>query len=109
MNKHTHMVLVLVLLLGMGTAIPAASSAAEVTPLQLDASIGYGSGPNDFDAGFGFNVGGGYTLGSIDRNLQARLEIGYYTFSRDVLGTTWTSPGYPLPLGPATISRSPNG
>ncbi len=45
MNKHTHMVLVLVLLLGMGTAIPTVSSAAEVTPLQLDASIGYGSGP----------------------------------------------------------------
>ena len=99
MNKHAHMVLVLVLLLGMGTAIPTVSTAAEVTPLQLDASIGYGSGPSDFDAGFGFNVGGGYTLSSIDSNLQARLEIGYYTFDRDFAGNSLDFTRMPFAVG----------
>ena len=99
MKKLTSIMLALVLLLGMGTAIPAVSSAAEVRPLQLDGSIGYGSGPNDFDAGFGFNVGGGYTLSSIDKNLQARLEIGYYTFSRDVLGGSLDFTRIPFAFG----------
>jgi hypothetical protein len=99
MNKYTHTALVLVLLLGMGTVIPTVSSAAEATPFQLDASIGYGSGPSDFDAGFGFNVGGGYTLSSIDSNLQARLDIGYYTFEQDILGDTLDFTRVPFAVG----------
>jgi hypothetical protein len=83
----------------MVTAIPGVASAAEATPFQLDASIGYGSGPGDFDAGFGFNVGGGYTLSSIDRNLQARVEVGYYTFDRDVLGASLEFTRIPFAFG----------
>ena len=97
MSRHMHIILVLVLL-EMGT-VPAASFAAEATPFQLDASIGYGSGPNDFDAGFGFNFGGGYTLSSIDRNLQARAEIGYYNFGRDVLGNSLDFTRIPFDIG----------
>lgn len=99
MSKKTHTVLVLVLLLGMVTAVPAVSSAAETTPFQLDASIGYGSGPGDFDAGFGFNFGGGYMLNSIDPNLQARMEIGYFTFDRDLAGVSLDYTRMPFAFG----------
>ncbi len=105
MNKISHIVLVLVVLVlvllsGTGTAAHAATrTSVEQSPYQLDASIGYGSGPGDFDAGFGFNFGAGYTLGSIDKNLQARAEIGRYGFERDFLGNTLDFTRMPFDFG----------
>jgi hypothetical protein len=87
---------VVVLLLALATPVPAAYGA---DTMQLDASIGYGSGPNDFDAGFGFNFGGGYNLPSIDKNLQLRMEIGYFMFDRGVLGTTLDYTRMPFGFG----------
>jgi opacity protein-like surface antigen len=86
MKRFMISILVIVLLTATGTTVFAKSP--EQGPYEVDGSIGFGSGPGDFDAGFGFNFGAGYMLSSVVKNLQARIDIGYFTFSRDFFGSS---------------------
>ncbi len=73
------------------TVVPAASAApaSSVTAAnEIDATFGFGSGPGDFDAAAGFSFGAGTMLPSIDKNLQARIDVSYFDFSRDFFSTT---------------------
>ncbi len=74
------------LLMAVAPIAPAAS--ISTAPYEIDATVGFGSGPKDFDAAAGFSFGAGTMLSSIDQNLQARIDIGYFDFSRDFFGQT---------------------
>ncbi len=73
-----------ILLAAAGTSAFAATK-TEPGVYEIDGSLGFGSGPGDFDAGVGVNFGAGMMLNSIDKNLQARIDFGYYDFSTDFL------------------------
>ncbi len=80
-------ILIANLLLLSVLALPAlaepATTSADQSTIEVDGSLMFASGPDSFDSGFGLNFGAGYTLGTIDKNLQARIDIGYLKFSRD--------------------------
>ncbi len=81
MKILTTIMFAIVILLGLNAT---AFSKTEGTPagrdLEVDGSFAFATGPDSFDAGYGFNFGAGYML---DRNLQARFDISYYYFSYD--------------------------
>ncbi len=66
---------------------------------QLDASLGLATGPGDYDSGWGFSIGGGYTLASIDKNLQARLDISFFDFRHDFPWGSGTYTRVPITIG----------
>jgi hypothetical protein len=83
----------------MGTMSHAKSTvsggASESAVYEVDASLAPATGPGDYDSGIGINFGGGYTLESIDKNLQARFDISFYEFRHD------------FPWGGGTYTRVP--
>lgn len=82
MNKLAAMALAMFLLVGGATAAFAKSSAApEKGMFEVDGSFAVATGPDSFDSSPGVNFGGGYMLSSIDKNLQARVDLSYYNFS----------------------------
>lgn len=79
--------LTMFLLVGGGTAAHAKSATfIDKRMFEVDGSFAFGSGPGAFDSGGGVNFGAGYLLSTIDRNLQARIDLSYYDFSSDFLG-----------------------
>jgi opacity protein-like surface antigen len=78
MKKINLLFLVLFLVVGMAAT---ASAKTENPGFEIDGSFGFGTGPGDYDPGFGLNFGGGYTFPDI--NLQARVDISYFDFSYD--------------------------
>jgi hypothetical protein len=81
-------VLTIFLLLSTGTAAfakttKASTSGAGAGEFEVDGSFGFATGPGDFNSGFGVNFGAGYMLGTIDKHLQARVDLSYYDFSYD--------------------------
>jgi opacity protein-like surface antigen len=87
MNKLAAVVLAMFLLVGGGTAAYAkAATVSDKGMFEVDGSFGFGTGPGSFDSGVGVNVGAGYMLSTIDKNLQARVDLSYYDFSTDFLG-----------------------
>ena len=101
MKRTITAVLTLALVLTVTTVIPttAAAAGSKPGPYEIDGSIGFGSGSGDFDAGFGANFGAGYMLDSIDKNLQARIDLGYYNFSRDFFGIGLDFTRMPITIG----------
>lgn len=95
MKRITAALLASFLLLSMSPTAVLAESTTPPGSYEVDGSIGFGTGPNDFDTGFGFNFGGGYML---DPNLQARFDISYFDFSRNVPGTSLDYTRIPLVL-----------
>ncbi len=87
MKKLTLALLSFFLVTTMGTTAFAAARPTDHGTYEIDGSLGFGTGPGDFDKGLGFNFGAGYILNNID-NLQARLDVGYFTFDRTFLGST---------------------
>jgi opacity protein-like surface antigen len=80
MKKIALLFLTLFLVVGM----TATASAKTGSPgFEIDGSFGFASGPGDFDAGFGTNFGAGYMLDSVLENLQARIDVSYFDFSRE--------------------------
>jgi len=75
-------------------SLPALAASAEGTTsgskrdFEVDGALLLGSGPSGFDSGYGLNAGVGYTLGDIDKNLQARVDISYSHFTKDYFGQT---------------------
>ena len=80
MKKITLLFLALFLAVGMTST---ASAKTENPGVEIDGSFGFGSGPGDYDPGFGLNFGAGYTFPDI--NLQARVDVSYFDFSYDNL------------------------
>ena len=81
MNKLAAMALAMFLLVGGGTAAFAKSAAvSEKGMFEVDGSFAVANGPDSFDAGPGVNFGAGYMLSTIDKNLQARVDLSYYSF-----------------------------
>jgi opacity protein-like surface antigen len=80
-------IVVLTTLILLGQNATAFSKTVE-TPtgrdFEVDGSFAVATGPDSFDAGYGFNFGAGYMLRTIDRNLQARIDISFFNFSNDV-------------------------
>jgi opacity protein-like surface antigen len=68
--------------------IAAAPAFAETsgTKYSADGSLGFGSGPANYDTGFSFNFGFGYSLDGILKDLQARIDVSYFDFGRDYYG-----------------------
>jgi opacity protein-like surface antigen len=87
MNKLAAMALAMFLLVGGGTAAFAKpATVSDKGMFEVDGSFGVGSGTGALDSGGGVNFGAGYMLSTIDKNLQARVDLSYYDFSTDFLG-----------------------
>jgi opacity protein-like surface antigen len=99
MIKTIFMLFVAFFTLSMGTVSYAKTAGTEgadgLGDYEFDASVGPATGPGDYDGGFGINFGAGYTLRSIDKNLQARFDISFYHFNHD------------YPWGTGTYTRVP--
>jgi opacity protein-like surface antigen len=61
----------------------ARTARSDMGNFEIDGSFGFASGPDSFDAGFGVNFGAGYLLTEIDPNLQARVDLSYFSFDQD--------------------------
>jgi opacity protein-like surface antigen len=88
MNKKLAAVTLAVFLLvgGGSTAFAKSGSVSGKDLFEVDGSFGFGSGSGALDSGYGFNFGAGYMLSSIDKKLQARVDLSYYDFSTTFLG-----------------------
>jgi opacity protein-like surface antigen len=104
MKTLTIVVLTILILLGQNAT---AFSKTVATPargdFEVDGSFALATGPDSFDAGYGFNFGAGYLLRTIDKNLQARIDISYYSFSYDY-GTGFGSTSLSYTRVPVTVS-----
>jgi hypothetical protein len=87
MNKLTTVAFVLFVLLGLHSSVFASTTRSEEAlsgdNFEVDGSLGPASGPGDYKRGFGVNFGAGYALSTIDRNLQARVDLSFYQFNYD--------------------------
>ena len=87
MKKITIAIMSITLLLICGTSFAAGrTGSASQSQFEVDGSFGFGTGPGDYDPGFGLNFGAGYTIPNM--NLQARVDISYFDFGYDYLGYT---------------------
>jgi len=78
--------LALLILLCAGTTVTAKPLTMDTENLEIDGSFAFASGPGDFNSGFGVNFGAGYMLNTLVKNLQGRIDVAYFNFSRDVPG-----------------------
>ncbi len=69
--------------LAFAKTIRSSSAGLQTSEAEVDGSFAFATGPGSFDTGYGLNFGAGYTLGEIDKNLQARVDISYFQFSYD--------------------------
>jgi opacity protein-like surface antigen len=80
-----------------------ASSSSETSSaagnFEVDGSFAFATGPGSFNNGYGFNVGGGYTLSSMDKNLQVRADLTIFDFSYDHYADRFDSRRIPLVIG----------
>jgi hypothetical protein len=103
MKKTILPLLVAFFTLSMGTMAYAKSAgserAHESEVYEFDASLAPATGPGDYDSGVGINFGAGYSLASVDKNLQARFDISYYQFKHDFPWGSGTYTRVPLIVG----------
>ena len=66
---------------------------------NLSYSLAPATGPGVYDSGWGINFGGGYMLGSVDRNLEARIDLSFYQFKHDFSWGTGTYTRVPITIG----------
>jgi hypothetical protein len=96
MKKLTISLLTLFLII-----VAAASGYAAVSPggsYEVDGSLAFATGPGDFDDGWGLSFGAGYMMKDIE-NLQARVDLSYFSFERDVFGTNVEYTRVPIAAG----------
>jgi hypothetical protein len=100
MKKTVFTLLVAFFTLSVGTMSYAKSvgseGAASSAVYEFDASLAPATGPDDYNSGFGINFGAGYTLASIDKNLQARFDLSFYHFNNDFLWGSGTYTRVPM-------------
>jgi hypothetical protein len=101
MKKTISMLIVALFTLGIVTCVDAAGPEGGPSSgaYQLDASLGLATGPGDYDSGWGFSIGAGYTLESIDKNLQARLDLSFFDFKHDFSWGSGTYLRVPITIG----------
>lgn len=103
MKKTVFKLLVAFVTLFMGTVSYVVSAGAEGTDpsgiYELDGSLAPATGPGDYDGGFGINFGAGYTLASVDKNLQARFDLSFYHFNHDFSWGSGTYTRVPITIG----------
>jgi len=63
------------------------SKASDERMFELDGAFAFGIGSGPLNNGGGVNFGAGYMLSTIDRNLQARIDLSYFDFSTDFMGS----------------------
>jgi opacity protein-like surface antigen len=86
MKRSAIAILTALVLLSTGATVFAAGS--NTGDLEVDGSFALATGPGSFDSGWGVNAGVGYMLNDVVKNLQARVDIGYYDFSTDFFFTS---------------------
>lgn len=96
MKKVTISLLALILLTAAGT--PGFAAPRSGGSYELSGSLGFATGPADFDDEWGISFGGGYMLNNMD-NLQARIDISYFTFDRDIFGSSLEYTRIPVAIG----------
>lgn len=69
--------------LAFAKTVRSSSTTLQAGEAEVDGSFAFATGPGSFDTGYGLSFGAGYTLGEIDKNLQARVDISYFQFSYD--------------------------
>ncbi len=81
------LVFVIVILLLSAASFPAFAAGADSSNnFEFDVALQFATGPDNFDSGYGINLGAGYMLSTIDKNLQARVDLGYLDFSQGSYG-----------------------
>jgi hypothetical protein len=95
MKNSVFAVLAILFILSSGTIAFARTGHSAESPaagaFEVDGSFAFATGPDSFDSGFGLNFGAGYTLGTVDKNLQARVDLSFFQFKYDYFfggGTT---------------------
>lgn len=84
MKKITlHLLAFALVLSAAGVAVAAVPSPGTI---QVDGSLAFATGPDPFDDDFGIMVGAGYMLRDV-QNLQARIDLSYFSFDRNVANT----------------------
>jgi len=96
MKKTSMAVLAVIFVLCSGAMAFAKSAGTSSAPSQpgefeVDGSFAPATGPGDYNGGFGVNFGIGYSLGEIDKHLQARFDLSFYQFKNDF---SWGSGSY---------------
>lgn len=86
MNRSAIAILAALILLTTGSAVFAAGPGSG--DIEVDGSFGFGTAPGSYDSGYGLNVGAGYMLNGITKDLQGRIDVGYYNFGTGDLAYT---------------------
>jgi opacity protein-like surface antigen len=81
MSKLAAMALAMFFMVGGTAAYAKSATMSEQGMFEVDGSLAVANGPGSFDGGPGVNFGAGYLLSTIDKNLQARVDLSYYNFS----------------------------
>ncbi len=100
--KRIALLMLVVLVLGM-TATAFAKTKESSSPYQqgveVDASLVVASAPaSGFDTGVGVTFGAGTMLPQIDRNLQGRVELSYFSWSATEFGVDVTYTRIPIDI-----------
>jgi opacity protein-like surface antigen len=105
MKRLTSVVLAVFLVLCITTAASAesskkSSSSVKVGDLEVDASLVLASAPaSDFNTTLGLTIGVGKMLPQIDKNLQGRVEISYFSWSASEFGVDVSYTRVPIGAG----------
>jgi opacity protein-like surface antigen len=83
MKRSTIAILAAVMLLTTSAMVFAATG-----DIEVDGSFAFGTAPGSYDSGYGINAGAGYMLTTIAKDLQGRIDVGYYDFSTSGLSYT---------------------
>ena len=82
-------VIALTALMTLGLTVPAYAKGDRSTSsdVEVDGSVVLATAPaSGFDTGFGITVGAGAMLPQIDKNLQGRIDLSYFTWSDSQFG-----------------------
>jgi hypothetical protein len=73
-----------ILVLGSGSVVFGKSGSSPAGGyIEVDGAMVMATGPGDYDSGISVNIGAGYALASVDRNLQARVDLSYLQFKKN--------------------------
>ncbi len=99
MKKIALLILVVLVLLGMTATAFAKTVESYQQGVEVDASLVVASAPaSGFDTGVGVTFGAGTMLPQIDRNLQGRVELSYFSWSATEFGVDVTYTRIPIDI-----------
>jgi len=84
MKKMLFIMLIAFLFVSAENPVFAAAGASSAAgDVEIDGSFSLATGPGAFDSGYGLNFGAGYMMNSVVKDLQGRIDIGFYKFNGD--------------------------